>query len=305
MDISIGFLKQVIDTVNNNIAVTDSQFNIVFVNQAWVQFGVENGVSPQFNWIGESYFSPCLASTREGDEYGSLAVAGFRQLQSGEREHFQLEYPCHSPARDRWFLLEVTRFTLSDETFFVVSHMNITQRVKLEQDAIAQANRDGLTEIGNRKAFNDFMDTEARRCHRYGTPMSLMVLDVDDFKAINDTFGHQAGDDCLKGVARILSDYTERASDFCARYGGDEFVVAWSYVCHDKVEELANKILRQVNQLGTQGLSDKRYGPVSASIGVITTVPEDDNWQLLLSKADSLMYQAKHWGKNRVMAKEL
>ncbi|MCL2914198.1 sensor domain-containing diguanylate cyclase [Shewanella corallii] len=302
MDISIGFLKQIIDTVNNNIAVTDRLFNIVFVNQAWVKFGVENGVSPQFSWIGESYFSPCLASTREGDEYGSLAVAGFRQLQCGELDHFQLEYPCHSPAEDRWFLVEVTRFVLSGETFFVISHMNITQRVKLEQDAFAQANKDGLTEIGNRKAFNDFMNAEVRRCHRYCTPMSVMILDVDNFKAINDSFGHQAGDDCLKGVARILSEYTERASDICARYGGDEFVVAWSYVCHDQAEELANKILQQVNQLGTQGKADKRYGPVSASIGMITTVPDCDNWQRLLSKADSLMYQAKHRGKNRVMA---
>lgn len=305
MELTQSFLIQTLNTVKNNIAVVDDNFHIVYTNKAWDSFAVENGCSPDFNWVGTSYFKPCQTSALDGDEFGIAALEGIEQLRKGEISEFQLEYPCHSPSEDRWFIMEIDKFILAENTFFVISHQNITKRVTLEQEAMRLSKVDGLTGIANRRAFDDFIELEWHQCMRNQFPLSLMLVDIDNFKSINDTLGHQVGDACLKAVSRVLEQYTGRASDISARYGGDEFMVVWGHVTFDQSEVLSSAILNKINQIEIINSQGQLHGHVSASIGLCSTIPSGGDLEHFITTVDRLMYQAKQSGKNKVISKLL
>ena len=145
---------------------------------------------------------------------------------------FAMEYPCHSPIEQRWFTVRVTQFVLRGEVHIVVTHDNITER-KLAEMRLQRANRlleeqattDVLTGVGNRRLFDQALLREWRRHRRSGRPLSMLLLDIDEFKKFNDTSGHLAGDDCLREVAETIQTAVGRPGDFVARYGGEEFAV--------------------------------------------------------------------------------
>ena len=303
MEMTNAFLLNTLDTVKNNIAVVDSNFTIIYTNLAWNQFGVENGCPADYSWIGVNYFEPCEVSAQDGDEFGMAAVEGMHKLKNGQITDFQLEYPCHSPTEDRWFYMEINKFTLGQSHYFVISHQNITRRVQLEQEAMRLSKIDGLTGIGNRRAFDEFIDLEWHHCMRNRFPLSLMLIDIDDFKPINDKFGHQSGDDCLKSIAQVLAHYTERASDISARYGGDEFVVVWGHVTFKQAKVLAESILKEINEIEILDANGKPCYRASTSMGLATTIPQRLGLKDFIAMTDKLMYQAKASGKNKIVAK--
>lgn len=303
MEITKAFLIETLNTVKNNITVVDSDFNIVFTNKAWNDFGKDNGCLSSLNWQGINYYTPCLLSALDGDEFCIKAVKQFDMLKNGLISEFQLEYPCHSPSEDRWFNMEVTPLLLNNQKFYVISHQNITTRVALEQQAIELSQIDGLTSISNRRAFNDFIDLEWHHCLRNKFQLSFAMIDVDNFKQINDQYGHQVGDACLQDIAAILTEVTNRASDKCARYGGDEFVVVWGQSEHHKALKLSNEILNKINKLNLTGLDDKILGKVSTSIGLCTATPNMISLKDFIDTADKLMYSAKKTGKNTIIDK--
>ncbi|GHA32651.1 GGDEF domain-containing protein [Photobacterium aphoticum] len=305
MNVTLDLLIKTINTVKNNIAVVDATFNIVFTNHAWNQFGIENGLSPDFSWVGVNYFTPSLCAAREGDHFSQRAFSGLEKLKRGECTEFQLEYPCHSHNTERWFLLEVTSFEMDEQRYYVISHMDITQRVQLEMEARQQAKLDPLTHIANRRAFDNFMANEWRRCRRNAIPLSLMIIDVDDFKYINDTYGHQIGDSCLQRIAGILKQYTSRASDLCARIGGDELVVVWSHLSSQEARALAQSVLKAISQLPIDEDNSPFSDCISVSMGLCSTIPDTDDHLMLLTAADALMYQAKNAGKNTLASDSL
>ena len=302
MEVTIELLTKTINTVKNNIAVTNDAFQIQFTNAAWDQFGILNGVPPEFNWVGVNYYLPCQTSAQYGDEFSQMAIDGLEKLRRGELNEFQLEYPCHSQNEERWFLLEVTTFDMNKARYYVISHMDITHRVKLEMEALRLSKLDGLTHISNRRAFDAFIESEWRRCRRNTFPLSLLLIDVDDFKFINDTYGHQAGDACLLQIAQILQRYTARASDMCARFGGDEFIVAWSHISPEQAVSLSQSILHDINRITVGDNECGYHDTVSVSLGLSSTIPDCDNHRTLLSQADTCMYQAKEAGKNTLVS---
>lgn len=305
MEVTKAFLTATLDTVKNNIAVVDSEFNIVFTNKAWNDFGKENGCISIQDWDGVNYFTPCLHSALDGDEFCIKAVKLFDKLRNGKINEFQLEYPCHSPNEDRWFNMEVTLLVLQKQKYYVISHQNITARVALEQKAIELSQIDGLTGISNRRAFDDFIELEWHHCLRNNFPLSLAMIDIDNFKQINDQYGHLTGDACLKDIANVLTKYTNRASDKCARYGGDEFVVVWGQSKHDEVLKLANEILQGMNKLDVKTQKGNKQGEISISIGLCTALPTSISLSKFIAATDSLMYQAKNSGKNTIIEKLL
>lgn len=303
MEITRAFLINTLNTVKNNIAVTDSDFNIVFTNKSWDEFGKKNGCSASFDWLGVNYFSPCLTSALDGDEFCVNAVKQFDHLKNGRISEFQLEYPCHSPSEDRWFHMEVTQLSLGQATYYVISHQDITARVQLEQKALELSQLDGLTSISNRRAFDDFLNLEWHHCLRNKFPVSFAMIDVDDFKQINDQYGHQVGDECLKSIAQVITQFANRASDKCARYGGDEFVIVWGQCEQDKALKMVNEILVRISELNIMTLTGKVKGKVSTSIGLCTALPNVINLQEFLACADQLMYNAKESGKSTIRHK--
>lgn len=161
---------------------------------------------------------------------------------------------------------------------------------------------DGLTGIGNRRSFDHTLDREWNRAQREQSPLSLIMLDIDFFKAFNDTYGHQAGDDCLRQIAAIASGATKRSSDFVARYGGEEFVVVLPNTTPKGALKVAETIRSWINNHHIPHSSSAIASHVTVSLGVATSLPDDPKSQeQLISEADKALYQAKREGRNRVL----
>jgi len=154
--------------------------------------------------------------------------------------------------------------------------------------------RDGLTGMRNRRAFGQRMTLEMNRATRYGTPLSLLLLDVDHFKEYNDTFGHVAGDEVLRMLSQVLQ-VQGRETDFVARYGGEEFVLVLPHTGSEGAQTLAERLRLAIS------LAAWPARPVTASIGAATLLPDMSAEDDLVSAADRALYAAKTTGRNRVI----
>jgi diguanylate cyclase (GGDEF)-like protein len=160
---------------------------------------------------------------------------------------------------------------------------------------------DGLTGIANRRRFDEFIANEWRHAKVSGQPVALALLDVDLFKSYNDHYGHQAGDDCLRTIAQVLSANVRRAGDLVARYGGEEFALVAVAADEANALAMAQHICKALQALGhPHALSP--FGVVTASIGVAVLVPAgDDSHEALIRAADQALYQAKARGRNQAV----
>ncbi|MFN3362024.1 MAG: diguanylate cyclase, partial [Pseudanabaenaceae cyanobacterium] len=189
-------------------------------------------------------------------------------------------------------------------------------RKKIEQQAIELRNAneklqrlamiDGLTQVSNRRLFDEKLEQEWRRLARSESPLSVILCDVDFFKKYNDTYGHLAGDACLKEVAKAIQLSAKRPADVVARYGGEEFAVILPDTGAAGALRVAENILQQVSSLKiphrTSGVADH----VTVSIGVATTIPNSQMQpSQLVQKADESLYRAKQSGRNRVVHQSL
>ena len=160
---------------------------------------------------------------------------------------------------------------------------------------------DSLTSLPNRRSLDRNLDFEWKRASREGKPLSTILLDIDFFKAFNDTYGHLAGDGCLKEVARTVQIASQRPADLTARYGGEEFAVLLPATEREGAVIVAERIRQEVESLGIMHSASGIGDVVTVSLGVATIVPTLDVSPLeLLSKADKALYQAKAGGRNRV-----
>jgi len=160
---------------------------------------------------------------------------------------------------------------------------------------------DPLTGVANRRNFDEALVLEWRRAARSGTPLSLIMIDIDAFKAYNDVYGHQAGDDCLRRVAESLQSHLHRAGDIVTRYGGEEFAILVSGVERDRAGDLAELLRRSIESMTIEHRASPASGVVTISVGVATIVPDrDGDPAALLKAADEALYAAKAAGRNRV-----
>ncbi|MBF0528101.1 MAG: diguanylate cyclase, partial [Deltaproteobacteria bacterium] len=164
---------------------------------------------------------------------------------------------------------------------------------------------DGLTGLANRRKLDMTLEIEWRRAVRQERPMSIAILDIDKFKAYNDHYGHQAGDDCLHRVASVLNATVRRSGELAARYGGEEFVVILPGLGGTEACEMAQRIRAAVENQAIPHAGSPVIGVVTVSIGVVSQVPgQKDNLHGLLKRADAALYQAKEQGRNLVVLAE-
>lgn len=163
------------------------------------------------------------------------------------------------------------------------------------------SSQDGLTGVSNRRHFDETLLTEWRRAARRQSPVSLLMLDIDYFKAFNDEAGHQAGDVCLRRVADTLEKSVTRAADLVSRYGGEEFAVLLPETGPDAAERVASGLRDKIEALRIVHPAAPS-GVLTVSIGVATTVPPRDSAgpEILVRRADNALYEAKRGGRNCV-----
>jgi len=177
-----------------------------------------------------------------------------------------------------------------------------TAEVEAANTRLAQlAREDGLTGVANRRTLDTALDEEWRRTHRSGTPLSLILLDIDCFKAYNDRHGHQAGDACLRAVAQAVADAHRRAGELVARYGGEELAVVLPGASHDSALELAENLRVRVLELALPHPGSSVAPVVTVSVGVACAPPATGGAPAdLVAAADRALYLAKQHGRNRV-----
>lgn len=302
MEYSSGFLHAILDSVTANIVVIDGAGNIQYVNKSWSEFSESNNAGiPGENWRTLNYLEECERASATGDEISAEAAAGIRRVLEGREPAFYLEYPCHSPEEQRWFMMRVTPLESNELHYFVIVHQDITERKLAEDKVNALARIDGLTGIPNRRAFDEFLHEECRRCMRLKKPISLAIVDLDDFKLLNDTYGHQVGDDCLRQVTSLLKESVNRPSDICARYGGEEFALVWGDTPLERAKEIADQFLRNLADARIPNIHSPTSKYLTASIGLAEIVPaHDSDENELVAEADHMLYVAKANGRNRL-----
>jgi diguanylate cyclase (GGDEF)-like protein len=180
----------------------------------------------------------------------------------------------------------------------------LRRRMRAESELAMLARIDGLTGLNNRRTLGEILDQEWRRAKRTRSVFSLLFVDIDRFKAYNDTYGHQAGDDALAAVAKCIGDNIRRPTDSAARYGGEEFVVVLPDTAPEGAASLAEKIRTAISDLAIEHAGSE-YGRVTASIGAAAWTPErEGDVTAVIRAADEALYNAKAMGRNKVAMSE-
>lgn len=189
----------------------------------------------------------------------------------------------------------------------VLARVKTHIHLKAKTDLLERlASLDGLTEIPNRRAFDTAIDRQFSQAKRTATPLSLLILDIDNFKQFNDHYGHPVGDDCLRRVAKSLVNQTQRSEDLVARLGGEEFVILLPNTDSMGATLRAEQYRAAIEHLKIYHAASSTLSYVTVSIGVGTVIAEThDHFSDLIKAADHALYQAKRQGRNRVCCQNL
>lgn len=180
--------------------------------------------------------------------------------------------------------------------FACLFHQTVTDELK------KLAAMDYLTQLPNRRTFDEVLQQEWRRAHRTGLPLSLAMLDIDFFKNYNDHNGHMAGDQCLQIIAHVIRTSLHRPADLCARYGGEEFVVILPETDIEGARHVLERIRQAVVDLGIVHKFSTVAPVITLSAGYTTIIPTDrDDCEVFSKNADKALYQAKYNGRNKVV----
>ncbi len=304
MNTAERMLPAIWNAISLHVAILEESGEILDVNPAWEAYRNAKGGEPKHCSKGTNYLDVCDASTLQGNNDASIVAAGIRNLFNSEgAQEFTLEYPCHSPDEQSWYQFKGWRLDWEDGKYAIISHKDVTQTVLQRQALQSEALTDNLTGIANRRHFDRFFAQEWRRDMRRGTPLSLIMLDVDYFKQYNDHYGHIAGDNCLKRIAEFLKTIAQRPGDLVVRFGGEEFAVIMGATPEKAAQRFAEFIRSNIESLSIPNENaSKTNNMITVSVGVATIVPKRDTRELvLLELADESLYQAKNNGRNTVV----
>lgn len=282
----MSLLAKVVERSGEAIVITDANKNIVFVNGAFVR---TTGYSEE-EVLGQN---PRLLKSGVQDAmfyknmWQQINTCGMWQGEIFNRKKNGQVYP-------EWQSITAIKNNKGELTNYVSIFMDISKSKESEEHIRRMANYDGLTGLANRNLLNDRMSQAFASAHRQHTKLAVMYLDLDNFKDINDGYGHAVGDIVLKSTAeRLLS--CVREGDTIARQGGDEFILLLSDIDVYGTLKVAEKLLAR---LSAPYIHEGNELFISASIGIATYPADGDSMDMLLKNADAAMYTAKNDGRN-------
>jgi diguanylate cyclase (GGDEF)-like protein/PAS domain S-box-containing protein len=298
-EVSQVVLSQVLNASHDGIWAIGSDFRVLHVNERLVSLAGKSRQEilgqPCYEVIG---FSCCKTA--------SCPMKAVRHLRRG----VELDVNLNSEKADQHFIVAALPFrgVDGDVAGIVEAIKDITDRKRAES-ALVTANQllerlaalDPLTQLANRRRLDEVCEKELARKRREKTHLSLVMLDVDHFKLFNDHYGHQAGDECLRAVARTIRQCVRRPADLAARYGGEEFVLVLPNTPAAGAANVAENIR---TTLASLKIPHERSGSgvVTASFGIASVNPEQEvSVVQLIAQADAALYQAKTSGRNCVV----
>jgi len=293
------FAKSTLDAVPESICVLDRTGTIVAVNKAWRDFCMQNHPAPEQvgGFIGFNYLAICNSAIMPGADEAKSIADGILKVINNELDAFAVEYSCAGPAERRWFIARATHFH-GDSGNVLVAHEDITERKKAEQRLETLAQIDVLTGLANRRHFMTLAEQELSRAQRYGGALSLLMVDIDHFKSINDTYGHHTGDLVLQKLGALFQEAL-RDIDIFGRVGGEEFAGVLPQTSAEQALDVAER-LRQIVERAEFTRAHGLPLHITLSIGVTTLTDRSSNIDTLLGQADSALYRAKSGGRNQV-----
>lgn len=238
-------------------------------------------------------------------------VQMMNRLRAGSMRENLIARRKHADGRQIWLETTLNRLPgaandIKDIRIVAVTR-DITRQKKLQEELDQLANTDELTQLANRRSFNIHFDEMVERATAQKSPLSLLMIDADRFKFFNDTYGHAAGDDCLKAMAQVALGSIRRAKDLAARYGGEEIAVLLPDTDLAGAQRVAQTIRQRVANLKIAHERNIPWGHVTISIGTATLDPDEAGLLTaseLFDRADHALYQAKNTGRNQVLAAE-
>ncbi len=282
----IKALSQIVEQTDDIIKMTDENGIITYVNDAFVAhtgFPRREAIGVKSNILrsgkhNNAFYKKMWDTISQGKSFRSVTI---NRRKNGSLFH---EEQTITPILNK-----------EDKIIgYVSTGKDITERIELENKLSKLATTDKLTGINNRHQFEELLSKELSRAERYHAPMALIMFDIDHFKNINDTYGHDIGDKVLRTVSDIVR-FNIRETDIFARWGGEEFIILTPETTIESAELLANKLCMALQQYDFDTV-----GTVTASFGVAMHQAEEKNAEMI-KRADKAMYQAKHNGRNQVV----
>ncbi len=263
-------------------------------------------------WSPESWVSVDDWATRMHPDDREWVV-NFCVAQSQSGVDHEADYRAlHKEGHYVWIrdVVHVVRDDRGDVEALIGFMFDISERKKTEQKlATLQQQleeysfRDGLTGVANRRMFDTVMEESWSHAVRHGQPLSVILVDIDNFKQYNDLHGHLQGDECLKRVGALLESAAKRSKDFVARFGGEEFVIILPETDAEAAAQVAERFRNQLFREQIPHGGNEASQLVTVSMGVGTLIPSrDDTIKNFLDQVDQRLYQAKHGGRNQIVA---
>ncbi len=288
---------QLLEQHNYIQSILDSIESLIFVTADGVYFTDHNKAFAKF--FGSDHLTThMIPSSDVVKREGFLTINGrsgwLRTLRDTPAKEYKIQYTDPERNEIRIFAIKLTRLATSDE--FMVTLTDITT---LEAEKVFFEKRskiDALTEIYNRSAVIEHLNTLVTKFHSHAENLSIIMIDIDHFKTINDTYGHQGGDTILHDVAEVIGRSIRR-SDIFGRYGGEEFLLVLPFQSHEIAMKIGEKIRMNVEK--TSFYYNARAIRVSVSLGIATLRADDDD-KSLLKRADDALYRSKASGRNRI-----